>query len=269
MRPFHTLYAFSLVELSIVLVILGLLTGGILAGQSLIHAAELRAASAEIEKYSAALVNFQDKYDALPGDMPNAVAFWGAIAGDSSDNYTASCRNVPSADSRTCNGDGNGEVTTSGNTTSYQEQPMAWKHLANAGLIQGQYGGANTNGSVLNVAGEIPVLPESKFGANLYWRMLTTSITGSSTMFAMPKALLLHLDTAYGRRHLPEDVWNLDRKLDDGKPATGGFRSLKGGTSSPCSTRAGQAYNAELDAAAEYNLAYADPACLIYYLYSN
>ena len=43
---------FSLVELSIVLVILGLLTGGILAGQNLIRAAELRAVTTQINNFS-------------------------------------------------------------------------------------------------------------------------------------------------------------------------------------------------------------------------
>ena len=59
---------FSLVELSIVLVILGLLTGGILAGQSLIRAAELRSISTDYSRYIAAVQAFRDKYFALPGD---------------------------------------------------------------------------------------------------------------------------------------------------------------------------------------------------------
>lgn len=59
--------AFSLVELSIVLVILGLLTGGILAGQSLIRAAELRAVSTEYSRYITATQSFRDKYFAVPG----------------------------------------------------------------------------------------------------------------------------------------------------------------------------------------------------------
>ncbi|MGB1540395.1 MAG: prepilin-type N-terminal cleavage/methylation domain-containing protein, partial [Rickettsiales bacterium] len=63
---------FSLVELSIVLVILGLLTGGILGGQSLIRAAELRSVSKEYEKYQTAINIFKDKYFALPGDFNNA-----------------------------------------------------------------------------------------------------------------------------------------------------------------------------------------------------
>ncbi|MFM9890490.1 MAG: type II secretion system protein, partial [Rickettsiales bacterium] len=73
-------YGFSLVELSIVLVILGLLTGGILSGQSLIRAAELRSVSTEYNRYVTAVQTFRDKYFALPGDMTNAQSFWGSSA---------------------------------------------------------------------------------------------------------------------------------------------------------------------------------------------
>ena len=61
--------AFSLVELSIVLVILGLLVGGVLSGQALIQAAQLRAVSEEYTKYTTAALTFRDKYLATPGDM--------------------------------------------------------------------------------------------------------------------------------------------------------------------------------------------------------
>jgi prepilin-type N-terminal cleavage/methylation domain-containing protein len=58
--------AFSLVELSIVLVILGLLTGGILTGQNLIRAAELRAVVTEFNRYQTAVRTFEDKYSPFP-----------------------------------------------------------------------------------------------------------------------------------------------------------------------------------------------------------
>jgi prepilin-type N-terminal cleavage/methylation domain-containing protein len=57
---------FSLVELSIVLVILGLLTGGILTGQNLIRAAELRSAVTELQRHQASTQSFRDKYFAIP-----------------------------------------------------------------------------------------------------------------------------------------------------------------------------------------------------------
>ena len=64
--------AFSLVELSIVLAILGLLTGGILTGQTLIRAAELRAVSTEFQRYQSAVNTFRDKYFSLPCDIRNS-----------------------------------------------------------------------------------------------------------------------------------------------------------------------------------------------------
>mgnify|MGYP001100732306 CR=1 FL=1 len=66
---------FSLVELSIVLVILGLLVGGILGGKSLIKAAELRSISTEQAQWNTAIKAFRDKYFMLPGDMNNATSF--------------------------------------------------------------------------------------------------------------------------------------------------------------------------------------------------
>lgn len=58
--------AFSLVELSIVLVILGLLVGGILAGRALIHASELRGVHTEFNQYKTAVMAFRNKYLLYP-----------------------------------------------------------------------------------------------------------------------------------------------------------------------------------------------------------
>jgi prepilin-type N-terminal cleavage/methylation domain-containing protein len=61
--------AFTLIELSIVLVIIGLLTSGILAGKELIQAAEIRAMMGRLEQYNTAAMAFRNKYNALPGDI--------------------------------------------------------------------------------------------------------------------------------------------------------------------------------------------------------
>src|SRR5690606_1501704 len=95
---------FSLVELSIVLVILGLLTGGILGGQSLIKAAELRSVATERQQWQIAINSFKGKYRALPGDMPNATAFWGVAANGGGG---AGCAQFISTGTETCDGNGN------------------------------------------------------------------------------------------------------------------------------------------------------------------
>ena len=65
---------FTLIELSIVLVIIGLLIGGILVGRDLIEAAAMRAQISQLEKYQSALNTFRLKYNALPGDLTSDSA---------------------------------------------------------------------------------------------------------------------------------------------------------------------------------------------------
>lgn len=129
--------AFSLVELSIVLVILGLLTGGILGGQSLIRAAELRAVSTEYSRYATAMSSFRDKYFAVPGDMSNATQFWGTAAACPGTNAT------PSTTQATCDGNSSGGVDIL--TPASNEVFRFWQHLANAGLVEGSYSGVSNN----------------------------------------------------------------------------------------------------------------------------
>lgn len=66
---------FTLIELSIVLVIIGLIVGGVLVGQDLIKAAEIRATISQMEKYDTAANTFRGKYNGLPGDLLNAQNF--------------------------------------------------------------------------------------------------------------------------------------------------------------------------------------------------
>src|SRR5579883_3383059 len=65
---------FTLIELSIVLIIIGLIVGGILTGRDLIDAAARRAQISQIEKYNTAVHTFQVKYGYLPGDIPDPYA---------------------------------------------------------------------------------------------------------------------------------------------------------------------------------------------------
>ncbi|MFM9889121.1 MAG: type II secretion system protein [Rickettsiales bacterium] len=223
-----TRLGFSLVELSIVLVILGLLTGGILAGQSLIRAAQLRSVSTEYSRYYTATQTFRDKYMALPGDMTNATKFWGLQAG-----CAGNCLTVPSG-TETFDGNGDGTIQCIGCdlSTTGNETYRFWQQLANAGLIEGQYTG---------VPAAAPALPEwgwaSKLGVNVPTSRFSNS--GWSIFWIAPKDIsdVNWFEGDYGNMMIfggadstgltwvpmltPEDAWNIDTKLDDGKPATG------------------------------------------------
>lgn len=226
---------FSLVELSIVLVILGLLTGGILAGQSLIRAAELRSVSTDLNRYVAATYTFRDKYMAAPGDMPNATAFWGAAAGDGTGNDTA-CHAVEGAGTATCNGNGDGKVywaITSANGTP-REYFTFWKHLANAGLIEGKFTGISGSGSSNNPVTGIntPQLRLQQAAIRLGHTQLPipeghassyAGYYGFNWAMGRPVGTADDLDPIF----LPEEVWNIDMKMDDGNPATGRITVMK------------------------------------------
>lgn len=77
-KPYHPKYsnqAFTLIELSLVLVIIGLIVGAVLVGQQMIRSSELRSAVTQIEKYSSAVNTFRNKFSGLPGDLKNAYGF--------------------------------------------------------------------------------------------------------------------------------------------------------------------------------------------------
>jgi prepilin-type N-terminal cleavage/methylation domain-containing protein len=63
---------FTLIELSIVLVIIGLIAGGILAGSELIHASKVRATVKRFTEIDTAVNTYRTKYACLPGDCVNA-----------------------------------------------------------------------------------------------------------------------------------------------------------------------------------------------------
>lgn len=205
---------FSLVELSIVLVILGLLVGGVLSGQSLVRAAELRSVTSEFNRYMAAIGTFRDKYFALPGDMSNAVSFWG--------------------NTDTGNGDGDGTIESTatsigaaGAQTS-NEISNFWIQLTKAGLIEGSYtaianttltpGTNNPKAKLSSGAWNIGYLGTVAISSGVYYEGNYGNVFyfGSGTNAVQPTGVLKS-----------EEAWNIDTKLDDGKPMVGAIVTLE------------------------------------------
>ena len=246
---------FSLVELSIVLVILGLLTGGILAGQNLIRAAELRSVSTEYARWITATQTFRDKYFALPGDFKDATKFWNE-AGTGS--YSGACPGTnatPSTGPETCDGDGDGEVD--GNNEQYRY----WQQLANAGLIEGTYTGVmGSGGTSHSIISEN--VPRSKLG-NAGWTMWHLGdFTGSGNAYNQQYGNTFEFgaQTATGRTIggtlTSEELWNTDTKIDDGLPAQGKVIAYNWNN---CTTSV-----SNTDYAGEYDFSYKPKSCSMY-----
>jgi len=253
---------FSLLELSIVLVIIGLIAGGIVAGSSMIRAAELRSVITDFERYRTSYFTFRDKYLAIPGDMKNATSFWGAV--DGGDGLGTDCTDVVGAGTETCNGNGDGTIAnTTNNNPELYEKFRAWQHLANAGLIPGTYSGFKGSAGTVDRHAEIGVnSPASKIngaGFTLHNVTLTGAVVTANTFYFEGNygtALIFGGETPTSETTaevlIPEEAWNIDTKIDDGKPGLGRLVSREEETN--CNTTA-------IHTTAEYDLTQDAIAC--------
>ncbi|MBN8543602.1 MAG: prepilin-type N-terminal cleavage/methylation domain-containing protein [Alphaproteobacteria bacterium] len=257
---------FSLVELSIVLVILGLLTGGILAGQSLIRASELRAVTTEYQRYTAAGNTFRDKYFAIPGDFRDATRFWGrtVVAGHCVSNSGLAVAGTPG----TCDGNGDGSVNLGGAGSQSAEVIQLWRHLALAGLIEGDYTGlAGAGGGGECVLGTN--CPRSKL-SNAGWGVWPIgNYAGDTGTYAYDYGNMLGTGAQWATAwplssaFRPEEVWNIDTKIDDGKPHSGRVLprvNQNFGAAAACTTSTSQT-----DRTGDYKLTVTSKECSIHF----
>lgn len=249
---------FSLVEMAVVLIIIGLIVGGVLMGSNLMRAAEIRSIAEEEQRIVAAVHAFQDKYASLPGDMYNATEIWGE-----QDPNPATCRVTASTGRATCNGNGNGTLKES--TASY-EFLRFWQHLANAGMLEGRYTGMLgpvANGLVdpdLRVGLNTPPGPINGTGIEVYWE---DDIAGHPYFFDGHYGNHLYFGTIQ-QGSWPErpmlttgEALSFDQKYDDGKPGTGKIRSSKPAMWAP------NCADSDVAATARYKTSYEDLACQV------
>lgn len=204
---------FTLVELAIVMVIIGLLIGGILKGQELIKNASVSATAAQLKAFEAAYTTFIDVYGGKPGDLSTATAKIQACIGGNR------CRN----------GDGNGWIWHANSSMSNPgatdegipgELYQALKHMAAADLI---------GGIRLNTAPGTDALISAKIGGYLYLGDILGNASyhrGSGTAFTpagiyVSQSLHQNANPRSGRVNTPSETARLDRKIDDGVPGTG------------------------------------------------
>ncbi len=228
---------FTLIELSIVLVIISLIAAGILAGRSMFDAAEVRTIISEYNIYTTAYKEFTDKYQAIPGDMNNAESYW-----FSDDSCPATATNT-TPKTPTCNGDGNGMIgdwtnTATATANSEREWFRAWQQLANAELIDGKFTGVSGATSTAATTGiNVPLSATSKAG----WMLLHMVSDGITDTDYFNSAVASHV-MIYGAQTAsslsdggilaPLQAKGVDAKIDDDTPLTGKVRAKKSGTGS-------------------------------------
>ncbi len=179
---------FTLIEIAIVLLIIGMLLGGIMKGQSMINSARVRAIANDLTGIEAAWISFQDRYRSLPGDFSRASThlITGAVDGNAN------------------------AIVESG-----AEAGAVWQHLASAGFISGNFDGAPV-ASLNDGVCAATTCPGNPY--NGFYKI------GNSNN-ALNQANASHELTTGG--NIPVEVmYELDLKMDDGVAGTGRLRAF-------------------------------------------
>ena len=213
--------AFTLIELSIVLVIIGLIVGGVMTGIDLVNAANIRAQISQIEKYQTAVHTFQLKYGYLPGDIPEpAASGFGFVIG-----HRGNCAGTGDGDGLlegtwTCAGQGgqmgNGEIA------------MFWSDLSNAGLIDQKFNFAAYADTFINIT--TGYYPKAKLSGSVYVSDMAcgdwpTCVAATGTNYFIISNVggigTGPVEIAGTPSLTVQQAYAIDSKIDDGMPQTG------------------------------------------------
>ncbi|MES2499446.1 MAG: prepilin-type N-terminal cleavage/methylation domain-containing protein [Pseudomonadota bacterium] len=185
---------FTLIELAIVLVIIGLLLGGVLRGQELINSARVKNITRDFQNVQVYVYGYQDRFRALPGD--DAIA----------ETHLAGATNPDAGNAN------NGRIDGAWNSADEgDESYLFWQHVRLAGLAPGS-----------TVTGVPEFEPRNAAGGRLGIQSIAADF---DTIEGMQGAYAVCSDLILGR-----DATQLDTTLDDGNTATGNVRVVVSGT---------------------------------------
>lgn len=235
---------FTLVELAIVIVIIGLLVGGVLQGQELITQAKIRSQIKQLQEFETAFRTFQSKYSCVPGDCINASTFFS---------------------SGVVNGNGNGDIENNAlqsydgapypSWTSSPEYSQFFVQLSTAKMVKNTFDGSRVVGlgmpelsyksktgffasSTASFSGSRnPNIASYQTGKNAFFLVVCAS--------TITNPIIGSWDDNCGIFR-PIDLSQIDSKIDDGKPLSGilfGF----GGHSSNNNCITSNTYNLTID----------------------
>lgn len=193
---------FTLVEIAIVLVVIGLLLGGILKGQQLINSARVRNLADQNSGVQAAYYGFVDRFRNLPGDMTCAAAITAVGAAVSPD----ACTTV-------VGGNGNGRID------SIVEAGAVWSHLSVAGFLTGTYTGITPDAAAYVGGVSTGQIPPNAFQGPILLAHTPDYLEG------ITRGTITRLAYSFGGNIPVPLLRDLDQKLDNGTAGSGVLRA--------------------------------------------
>ncbi len=237
-RHTHSQGGFTLIELSIVAVIIALLAVAVTTGKGLLEHARIRSLSQEMLDLGEAFTFFQEQYDDLPGDMSDAWDYWGTTC---------------AAVEIDCNGNGNERIADKFAFPINQETYMAWRHLQLAGMLGGNEL-TGQDGTPLPADGRrddvvgVHIPASNTIASAGYWVQTIDTLPGNVPFFGTYITFAAP-GVFYSPVLSPRQLSVIDHKLDDGRPRTGRIRDNASGNDSGifCSDNATLEYYADID----------------------
>jgi prepilin-type N-terminal cleavage/methylation domain-containing protein len=214
-KPRSFRLGFTLIELSIVLVIIALVVGGVLVGRDLIEAAKIRSQINQIESLHTAMNIFRLKYGGLPGDLKANAALGFGLQSRSGANGQ---------------GDGDGKIEyNAGGCFSFTSGEVAyfWNDLFKTGLIK--EGPFNYSGGNIDATSETigDYLPRSKVGSGYLIPTCGIVYDSENNYFVLMdiRDISTSLNTYYDPM-TPLQAYAIDSKMDDGLSYTGNVQAV-------------------------------------------
>ena len=236
MRQSHE-SGFTLVELAIVMLIIGLLVGGVLKGQEMIESARVSSTIQALESYDAAFNTYRDRYAGIPSDLQNP--------GDRIPNCTGSCASSDATP-------GNQQLAQDVGSAITDDGAAFWAQLSASGLIKGAAQEPDTGTFIIGEAA-----PEADVGGGFIVGCNDCEDTGDAGTTGIKTSqhyifIVQDINADMGPGNAPmtaAQASQVDRKLDNGNPETGSVIAPN---------------QAECANAPNYNTANTDTQCSVY-----
>ena len=187
---------FTLLEIAILILIVGLILAGVVKGQEMITSAKVKRVAGQIDEIRAAYFGFQDRYKALPGD------------------YAEADTNIDCGGGTCLKGNGDGRIRASAAPVAgsqVHEDILVWTHLSGSGLLKGEY----------RMADGESLAHETNTPRNPYSAYLQIVFDGD---YGIGGSAVPRHQIKTGPQIPVEVVAELDRKTDDGKPYLGALQ---------------------------------------------
>ena len=234
---------FTLIELSIVIVIIGLIVAGVVGGQALVEQAKLRSQISQLNKFEVAYHAFKLEYDAIPGDFNRASQYWGVLGGN-----------------------GNRQLVTNMDQELgvNSESFLFFYHLTLAELVQEEFNNTNLLGSgypELEISKGKGMTAGARQNGWLAGYQVSNDYNfkaGLNLQVGQPSESTRNWRNDSVGTSSPKNYYTIDKKIDDGIAMEGRFRSYR-----PPNSLFGNCLDGDNG---DYLLSNDQPSCHAYYI---